>query len=249
MQANKKLYRAGKEHVIGGVCAGFAEYLSIDVVLLRILCIILTLINGVGAVAYVVCLLLIPKNPDHEKLPLSEQKRVKNWGLYVGVAFVVIGLVFGLNNWFHFILWDFDWFFFNFHWNVVWPILIILFGAWFIYRAAQKKDQVPGSEKREFYRSSDQKMIGGVCGGLADYWNIDVTLVRVGYALATLLTAVWLGVIAYIVILLVVKEKNTNNTAHAVKSEEKKASRVQKPKKSVAQKSEKKQDKEGESNE
>lgn len=247
MESNKKLYRAGKGHVIGGVCAGCAEYLSIDVVILRIMWIILTLFNGLGAIAYVVCLILIPKNPDHEKLPITEQKKVENWGLYVGVAFVVIGLAIGLNNWFDFFIWDFDWFFFNFHWKVIWPILVILFGVWFIYQATQKKDEASNAEKRTFYRSSRQKMIGGVCGGLAEYWNVDVTLVRVGYALATLLTAVWLGVLGYIVILLVVKEHNQNEAAQAKSTAQTSPQRRPTEKKNAAEK--KKNQQEGETNE
>ena len=224
--SKKKLYRAGKGHVLGGVCAGFADYLSIDVVILRILWLVLTLIQGVGAIAYLVCLVLIPKNPDHEKLPVSEQKKAENTGLYIGVALIVIGLSFAFNNWFDFFWWDFDWFFFNIHWNVIWPILLIIFGAWYIFRSSQKDDESENTVKREFYRSPDQKMIGGVCGGLAEYWNIDVTLVRIGYALATLLTAVWLGVIAYIVMLIIVKERHAIQMAEVVET----AKKEEKPK-------------------
>jgi phage shock protein C len=34
-------------------------------------------------------------------------------------------------------------------------------------------------EPRKLYRSRTQRMVAGVCGGLAEYFNIDVTLVRV----------------------------------------------------------------------
>ncbi|HBP64852.1 MAG TPA: stress-responsive transcriptional regulator, partial [Desulfosporosinus sp.] len=30
----------------------------------------------------------------------------------------------------------------------------------------------------KLYRSAQEKMVGGVCGGLADYFSVDVTLVR-----------------------------------------------------------------------
>ncbi len=32
--------------------------------------------------------------------------------------------------------------------------------------------------KRKLYRSRTEKIIGGVCGGLAEYFDLDVTLVR-----------------------------------------------------------------------
>ncbi|KAF0197759.1 MAG: PspC domain-containing protein [bacterium] len=42
------------------------------------------------------------------------------------------------------------------------------------------------SEKK-LYRSRDKRVIGGVCGGLADYFSLDVTLIRLLWAAAILL--------------------------------------------------------------
>jgi len=209
--SSKKLYRAGKDHVFGGVCAGIAEYLSIDVILLRIFWLILILVHGVGAIVYLVCLVLIPKNPEHEKLPPGEQKKTPNSGLYIGIAFVVIGLSFVFNRWFDFFWWDFDRYFYHFHWNIIWPVLLILFGVWYMIQSS-KENSEQSKEKQKFipeklYRSRKQRMIGGVCGGLAEAWNIDVTLVRIGYVLVTIFTAIWLGVIAYVVMLVLVPER------------------------------------------
>ena len=39
---------------------------------------------------------------------------------------------------------------------------------------------------RRITRSSTDRMIGGVCGGLASYLNIDPTLIRIGFVLLTL---------------------------------------------------------------
>ncbi|ACL19375.1 PspC domain-containing protein [Desulfitobacterium hafniense] len=52
------------------------------------------------------------------------------------------------------------------------------------------------------YRSSREKMIGGVCGGLAEYFDVDVTLVRL-VALITLLMG-GAGIFLYIAALFVV---------------------------------------------
>jgi phage shock protein PspC (stress-responsive transcriptional regulator) len=43
-------------------------------------------------------------------------------------------------------------------------------------------------EARQLRRSGDDKMLGGVAGGIARYLNADVTLVRVIIAALTLLT-------------------------------------------------------------
>jgi phage shock protein C len=50
-------------------------------------------------------------------------------------------------------------------------------------------------------RSTANKVIGGVCGGIAEYLQIDATLVRVFFVIATFMTA-GLGVLGYIVLML-----------------------------------------------
>ena len=41
---------------------------------------------------------------------------------------------------------------------------------------------------RPFTRSSSQRMLGGVCAGLAEYFNVDLHLVRAGAVLAAFVT-------------------------------------------------------------
>ncbi|MDA8228475.1 MAG: PspC domain-containing protein [Desulfitobacterium hafniense] len=52
------------------------------------------------------------------------------------------------------------------------------------------------------YRSGREKMLAGVCGGLADYFNVDVTLVRLVTLLAILMGGV--GFLVYIVAWIIV---------------------------------------------
>ncbi|MDL2278141.1 PspC domain-containing protein [Parabacteroides sp. OttesenSCG-928-G07] len=56
-------------------------------------------------------------------------------------------------------------------------------------------------DKKRLMRSND-KMIAGVCGGIADYFGWDPTLVRIGYALLSIFT-VFAGVLVYIILWLV----------------------------------------------
>jgi phage shock protein C len=57
---------------------------------------------------------------------------------------------------------------------------------------------------KKLYRSANQKMLAGVCGGLADYFDLDVSIVRllmVGLALVTALLPMSLFyLIAWIVV-------------------------------------------------
>ena len=50
---------------------------------------------------------------------------------------------------------------------------------------------------------SNNKMIAGVCAGIAEYLDIDPTVVRVAYALVTVFTAGLLGVVAYAILCVV----------------------------------------------
>lgn len=49
----------------------------------------------------------------------------------------------------------------------------------------------------QLYRSSTNRMIGGVAGGLGEYLNIDPTIIRIGFILLTLLNGI--GVVIYLV--------------------------------------------------
>ena len=51
-----------------------------------------------------------------------------------------------------------------------------------------------------------EKMLSGVCSGLAEYFDIDVTLVRVGYALLTAFFAGVPGIIAYIILAVIMPD-------------------------------------------
>jgi phage shock protein PspC (stress-responsive transcriptional regulator) len=55
--------------------------------------------------------------------------------------------------------------------------------------------------KSRLERSNTNRVIGGVCGGIAEYLAVDATLVRVAFVLAGILTA-GLWILAYIVLLI-----------------------------------------------
>ena len=58
-------------------------------------------------------------------------------------------------------------------------------------------------EKR-LYKSKKDRMICGVCGGLAEYFDVDPTLVRIG---AALIYCSGYGIFAYIVAAVIMPEK------------------------------------------
>lgn len=64
-------------------------------------------------------------------------------------------------------------------------------------------------EKKKLMRSRTDKKIAGVCGGLANYLNMDPTMVRVVYALLSVFT-VFAGALAYLILWLVMPEDTAN---------------------------------------
>jgi phage shock protein C len=60
----------------------------------------------------------------------------------------------------------------------------------------------PPPPKKRLTRSRN-KMIAGVCAGLAEYFDLDPTLVRVLYVLISILSAAFPGIIVYIILMFI----------------------------------------------
>lgn len=61
----KRLYRSGKDRVLGGVCGGIGEYLNVDPVAIRLLWVLFALAGGAGLLFYIIAWFIIPRNPKH----------------------------------------------------------------------------------------------------------------------------------------------------------------------------------------
>jgi phage shock protein PspC (stress-responsive transcriptional regulator) len=71
--------------------------------------------------------------------------------------------------------------------------------------ADQERVHEVRSEPRRLTRNTSSKMLGGVCSGLADYLDVDVTIVRLGVAAVALFTGV--GALAYVAAWIIVPER------------------------------------------
>ncbi len=72
---------------------------------------------------------------------------------------------------------------------------------------------------KRLYRSNTVKVIGGVCGGLADYFGIDVVLLRVAFVLLFLFGGS--GVLVYIIMWIAIPGQSGNFNAYEDLSEKK----------------------------
>lgn len=214
----KRLYRSQKNKVFGGVCGGIAEYFEIDVAIVRILAVLLALFNGIGLLIYLVSLFVVPLNPGQDEYAGSKQASDRNQILWmiIGGILILCGLAYLFDNfsvfpygWYRMNHWDVDW-------DIVWPLLLV--GAGIFYLIYVSKNKKPGDDSikkekkvdtngKRLTRSVKDKKLAGVCGGLAEYFNLDPTIVRVLYAIFTILTSIILGIIVYFVMAMVVPEE------------------------------------------
>lgn len=57
---------------------------------------------------------------------------------------------------------------------------------------------------KKLYRSYENKMIAGVCGGIGEYFNVDPTIIRLAWVLLSLPMAIFGGIIAYVLAALII---------------------------------------------
>jgi phage shock protein PspC (stress-responsive transcriptional regulator) len=199
---DRKLYRSQENRMIGGVCGGIAEYFNIDPNLMRLLFVVLTFLGGSGILIYIASLIIIPNNPD-QTIPETRENVIRDKPLFWGSLLIVIGL---------FLLFRQLGLFYSFHfwqipWQSVWAVVLIIIGAVLLFnktRSDKTEDKEKDSDKK-LYRSRSQKMVGGVCGGLSEYFDIDVSIIRVLWVIGTLLS-IGLGILAYIIMLIIFPE-------------------------------------------
>jgi phage shock protein C len=68
-----------------------------------------------------------------------------------------------------------------------------------------------GSGSKVLVRSRDNRMLAGVCAGLANYSGLDVTVIRVIWAVVAVITG-GAGVLAYLVAWILIPEEGQGNS-------------------------------------
>ena len=110
----RRLFRSVTDRKLGGVCAGLAEYMDMDISLVRVLAAISIFFYGVGLMAYLVAWIVIPEAP-----PGAEVQ--------------------------------------------------------------------PAAPSRRLHRSVNDRKIGGVCGGVAEFLDADPSIIRIIWLISILL--------------------------------------------------------------
>jgi phage shock protein C len=79
---------------------------------------------------------------------------------------------------------------------------------------------------KKLYRSEHDQILAGVIGGIGEYFDVDPTILRIGYVVLDLMTGVFPGIIAYIIAFFIIPERphtvSTIVTPPPMKTEEEK---------------------------
>ena len=196
--------------MIDGVCAGFAEYVNWDPTLVRILWMgSVFVLNGLGIVAYLAAMFILPSDKGQNEGSGTERKSPDAKAV-IGILLILFGFFFLAHNWGWYQEWPLFFPFHHFQWFLMpwdyWPILLVLLGiAYIVYVLRQNKSKsessnVDGSasgQGKRLLRSTHNKIVGGICGGLAQYFDIDVTIVRIGIVILAVATNFFFWVVLY----------------------------------------------------
>ena len=153
----KKLYRDERRKVIGGVCAGLADYFDIDIAIVRALFLLTFIFMGTGLMVYIVLWIVLPRKyqqyfdpgvdyrvppqepynpftagvPPQQHMPFGvppKKTGSSTPALIIGVVLIFIGLSFLLHELHLFRFW---------HFAKFWPIVLV--GAGFALMASGNK--------------------------------------------------------------------------------------------------------------
>jgi len=206
----KRLYRSQSNKMIAGVCGGIADYFEIDPTLIRLIVVAIALFGGVGLLAYIAAIFIIPNNPNEEPSENSSESLIKDKSLFWGSLLVILGLFFLLRQ--MGLFYGFE--FWHIPWQMVWAIFLIGIGLYLLYNRNKKDNTESNSDVfelkgKKLYRSGSQKMLAGVCGGIAEYFEMDVSIIRILWAIITIASAGF-GILIYILMIIIFPENPEN---------------------------------------
>ncbi|MFP4403706.1 MAG: PspC domain-containing protein [Candidatus Woesearchaeota archaeon] len=73
----------------------------------------------------------------------------------------------------------------------------------------EKTKKKENEKVKRLYKGKD-KMLGGVCSGLGEYFKLDPTIVRILWVFISLITGIFLGIFIYIILLIIIPERKIN---------------------------------------
>lgn len=153
-----KLYRDDHRKVIGGVCAGLADYFNVDVSLVRVVFVLALVLKGGGVLIYFILWAVIParpfvaaddpffNTPIKQPAPFAPAKRAISTGSIIGgIVLIMLGGYLLLEEYNIIPDLDFDKF---------WPVVLIVIGLVLMFGFWQRKSE-PQQPKEKIWEKQN----------------------------------------------------------------------------------------------
>ena len=135
---------------------------------------------------------------------MSPTERRSDWTIFAGIALVVLGLWLLVERFFADMIAPVR-VVVDFLGRIGWPLALIALGVLVIYAARSRGEA--NAAGRRLVRSRTERMVGGVLGGIATYFAIDPTIVRVIFVVFAVVTGFGPALLLYIIALIVIPEE------------------------------------------
>jgi phage shock protein PspC (stress-responsive transcriptional regulator) len=190
----KKLRRSRNERVLFGVCGGLGRYLGVDPDLVRVGWILLIAAGGVGILPYLAAIFLVEEGTEDPEP--GRDRLAPNLGLLlIAVSALVFLRVLGVEA---------DWGFAFWGWKFLVPLLLLFGGILMVWPGT--RTALGFASEHRVLRATSDRVLAGVCGGMAAAAGVDPNVVRIAFVLAGVLTSGLAGVV-YILLIVVLPEE------------------------------------------
>jgi phage shock protein PspC (stress-responsive transcriptional regulator) len=211
----KRLYRSRENHIVGGVCGGVGDYFELDPVLVRLVWLIMILFGGIGILLYFIAWIIIPVDPDSvvTKSSPNDHESATRGRFWWGLILLLMGIF----------IWGSQ--YTQIYWPVIpgvhvesrdlVPIGLMLVGAYILFTFARTAATQTGSSGKSLARSRVDRKLAGICGGIAEYFAVDSTLVRIIWVAGAFFYGS--AILLYIILVLAIPEKSLEEETPPVK--------------------------------
>ncbi|MCX8056439.1 MAG: PspC domain-containing protein [Ignavibacteria bacterium] len=188
------------QKILMGVCSAFGNYINYNPNLVRLIVLLLFLLLGQPILLiYAAFGILLPHN-DQKQIPSESisKKLVANIFLFVGLVLLLLMQmdVIKLKEVFEFAAERID------------SFTLLVFSIALLINGFQKEKLEMNQQNEKTLKLSDKKLIFGVCGGLAEYLNINPTIMRIIWIIFGI-TSLGVAIIIYIILRFIIPSKNS----------------------------------------